>query len=81
MAVAYAFEGQIKLNVYAGSRSGQEVTIALTATEALILGASLINYAIADDPKLTLPAHATYGETDWSRKLQASGAKPAGRPW
>jgi hypothetical protein len=76
LAIAYAFEGQIKLHAYAGSRSGQEVTI-VTATEALILGASLINYAIAGDPRLALAAHAAYGETDWSRKLQASGTKLA----
>ena len=38
--------------------------------EALILGASLINYAIAGDPGLARTARATYGETDWSRKLR-----------
>jgi hypothetical protein len=71
LALAYAFDGQIRLHAYAGSRSGQEVTIALTATEALILGASLINYAIAGDPRLAQVARVTHGETDWSRKLRA----------
>ena len=47
LAVAYGCEGKIQLSVYARCKSGQEVTISVAPIEALILGASLINYAIA----------------------------------
>jgi hypothetical protein len=72
LALAYAYDGQIRLHVCAGGRDRQEVGVALTSAEALVLGASLINYAIAADPVPALTARRIHGETDWDRKLRKS---------